>query len=91
MQHWTNAQLLGGILLNTTPECRYGMHKLCKKMYAKQDETYTHIATAIISQFQILDMLMKSMVVKDIMAGFADGVKGIGSAFGAGIGSLFKR
>ena len=49
------------------------------------------IATVIINQFQILDMPLKSMVVKDIMAGFADGVKGIGSAFGAGIGSLFKR
>jgi hypothetical protein len=34
---------------------------------------------------------MISMGCKDIMGGFAEGVKGIGSAFGDGIGSLFKR
>jgi hypothetical protein len=44
-QYRYNAQLVGGVLLTftTTPECRYGMHKLCKKMYANQDEAYTPV------------------------------------------------
>ena len=43
MLHITNAPHSGAVLLTETPECRYGMHKLCKKMYANQDESYTPV------------------------------------------------